>query len=96
MFNLAGYSGAFKELSQNDIGLAHSVLNRVCLDNGIPLTPTHYDRNKSLLHTAVYENVKAYAEEVLFCVPTPDIAVLTSLGNLQFQLTIHNRNQYNV
>lgn len=92
LFNLSGYRGTFSELSRNDIGVAQSVLTRVCLDNGIPLMPDHFDRNQSLTHLAVYEHVKAIAEEALFCVPTPDMATLTSLGNLQFQLTMYNRN----
>lgn len=90
LFNLANQRTAFNILSANDIGVAHAMLTKVCLDNGFPVTPGFYDRNLSFEHSAVYESVKAYAEQRLLCVPSSDVAMLTDLGNLQFQLTLHN------
>lgn len=91
LFNLANQRGALSEISKNDIGTAHAILSRVCLDQGIPVEHHHFDANISLEHAIVYESVKAYAEEKLMFIPTPDVAVLSDLGNLQFQLTLHNR-----
>ena len=91
IFNLAHQRGALSEISKNDIGTAHAILSKVCSDQGLPVTPGHFDSNISLEHAYVFESVKAYAEEKLLCIPTPDIAVLSDLGNLQFQLTLHNR-----
>lgn len=91
LFNLASQRGALSELSKNDIGLAHSILSRVCMDNGLPVGHGGFDTTVSPAHSYVYESIRGYAEEKLFCIPTPDIAVLSDLGNLQFQLTLHNR-----
>jgi len=91
LFNLASQRGALSEISKNDIGIGHAILSRVCMDNGIPVAGAYFDRNMSMTHAIVYETIKAQAEEKLMFVPTPDIAVLSDLGNLQFQLTLHNR-----
>lgn len=91
LFNLASQRGALSEISKNDIGLGHAILSRVCMDNGIPVSAGHFDRNISIVHAMAYESVKAHVEERLMYVPTPDIAVLSDLGNLQFQLTLLNR-----
>lgn len=91
LLNLAGYRGDLECLSKNDIGVANDIVARVCLDNGLPVRPATFDRNISMNHLRVYEGIKDYVEEKLFCIPTPDIAHLVDLGNLQFQLTLHNR-----
>lgn len=90
LFNLANQRSALNILSANDIGVAHAMLTKICLDNGFPVTPGFYDRNLSFEHTAVFESVKGYAEQRLLCIPSSDTAQLTDLGNLQFQLTLHN------
>lgn len=91
LFNLAGYRSQLAELNKNDIGVANDIMHRVCSDNGFPVENKAFDPNQSLIHGMVFENIKDYVEEKLFCVPTTDIAHLADLGNLQFQLTIHNR-----
>lgn len=91
LFNLAGYRGQLTELNKNDIGAANDIIHRVVMDNGFPVTHKAFDPNQSLQHGMVYENIKDYVEEKLFCVPTTDIAHIADLGNLQFQLTLHNR-----
>jgi hypothetical protein len=91
LFNLANQRNVLNILSANEIGVAQAMLTKVCLDNGFPVGPGFYDRNLSFEHSAVYENVKAYAEAHLFCIPTPDTAILSHLGNLQFILTYHNK-----
>ncbi|AEV89485.1 hypothetical protein OBP_048 [Pseudomonas phage OBP] len=91
LFNLASYRTTFNVLSQNDVGVAESILTKVCLDNGFPVKPGFFDRNLSFNHTAVYEQIRECVEERLFLIPTPDIAELNHLGNLQFSLTLQNR-----
>lgn len=71
--------------------VAMDVLSRVCRDNGIPIQNGFYDENQSLAHASIYELVSAEAEDKLMCVPTPDFANLVDLGNMQYQLTLHNR-----
>ncbi|QYN80039.1 putative CRISPR-associated endoribonuclease [Kosakonia phage Kc263] len=90
LFNLAHQRNAFNILSANDIGIARAMLTKVCLDNGFPVSPGFYDRNLSFEHSAVYESVKDYAEHRLLGIPSCDVAVLTDLGNLQFQLSVHH------
>lgn len=58
---------------------------------GMPVKGAFYDRNLSFEHYAVYDQVKDCVEEKLFALPTPDIAELNHLGNLQFSLTLQNR-----
>lgn len=91
LFNLAGYRGQLAELNKNDIGVANDIIHRVCSDQGFPVQSKVFDPNQSLQHGMVFENVKDYVEEKLFCIPTTDIAHIADLGNLQFQLTLHNR-----
>ena len=91
LFNLASFSNSINFLSANEVGVAEAMLTKVCLDNGLPVKPGFYDRHLSFQHSAVYELVKNYAEEKLFRIPTPDYANLVSLGNLQFQLTLHTQ-----
>lgn len=91
LFNLAGYRGQLAELNKNDIGVANDIIHQVCLDQGFPVQNKVFDSNQSLQHGLVFENVKDYVEEKLFCIPTTDIAHIADLGNLQFQLTLHNR-----
>lgn len=90
LFNLAHQRNALTLLSANDIGVAQAMLTKVCLDNGFPVAPGFFDNNLSFEHYAVYESVKSYAEQLLLGVPCSDVAELTSLGNLQFQLSIHH------
>lgn len=89
LFNLAHQRGALNVISQNDIGLAHSILAKICQDNGFPVASGYYDPNLSFEHDYVYESIRNYAEECLLGVHVTDYAVLASLGNLQFQLTTH-------
>lgn len=91
LFNLSGFRNAFNMISANDIGIAHAMLSKACLDQGFPVDPGFYDRNLSFEHSAAYEYVKTLTETQLLCVHTTDQAVLTHLGNLQFQLTLHNQ-----
>lgn len=91
LFNLASYRTCFNVLSQNDIAVAEAAITKVCLDNGLPVKPCFFDRNLSFNHTAVYEQIRDYVEERLFLIPTPDVAELIHLGNLQFSLTLQNR-----
>lgn len=78
-------------ISKNDIGTAHAIISKVCLDNGFPVPISTFDKNISLTHLTVFDCVKDHVEEKLMFIPTPDVAVLSDLGNLQFQLTLHNR-----
>lgn len=89
LFNLMHFRGNLNVVSQNDIGLAHSILSRICQDNGFPVTPSYYDPGISFDYSFIYENIKNYAEGQLLGVHVTDTAVLASLGNLQFQLTTH-------
>lgn len=91
LFNLAHQRNALNMLSANDIGIANAMLAKICSDSGFPVKLGYYDRNLSFEHSAVYESVKSYAENRLHLIPTSDVAVLTDLGNLQFQLTLHNQ-----
>lgn len=90
LFNLSHQRNDLTLLSVNDLGLAHAMVSKICLDNGFPVEPGFYDQNLSFKHAAIYESVKAYVEEKLFLIPTPKTAYLAALGNLQFQLTLHN------
>lgn len=90
LFNLAHQRNALTLISENDVGTAFAILTKVCLDNGYPVVPSFYDPNLSFEHSVIYENVKSYAEAHLFSIPTPNYAHLADLGNLQFQLTLHN------
>lgn len=91
LFNLAHHRGNLEILSRNDVGTAHAILSRICLDNGLPVQVGTFDKNISLEHMSVYEGIKSYVEDKLLFIPTPDVAILSDLGNLQFQLTLHNR-----
>lgn len=91
MFNLAGYRGALAEINSNDMAAANDIISQVCSDNGFPVKPTHFDSNQSFKHSHAFEGIRDYVEEKLFCIPTTDVAHLVDLGNLQFQLTLHNR-----
>lgn len=91
MFNLAGQRSALNTVSENDIGTAHAILSSICSDYGLPIDHGFFDPGASINHQVVYETIRDHADEKLLCVPTPDVAVLTDLGNLQFQLTLHNR-----
>lgn len=89
LFRLAHQRTALNVISENDIGLAHSIVAKICQDNGFPVESGYYDPNLSFQHSYVYESIKNYVEECLLGVHVTDSAVLSSLGNLVFQLTIH-------
>ena len=69
LFNLAHQRNALNLLSLNDKAVAQAMLTKICLDNGFPVQPGFYDENISFEHSAVYEGIRAYAEEKLFCIP---------------------------
>lgn len=89
LFILTHYRTALNVISENDIGLAHSILAKVCQNYGFPVKSGYYDPNLSFEHSYVYEGIKNYAEECLLGMHVTDYAVLADLGNLVFQLTIH-------
>jgi hypothetical protein len=89
LFNLVAERTALNVVSENDIGLAHSILANICQENGFPVTQGFYDPNLSFEHAYIYESVKSYVEPLLLGVPVTDFAVLSDLGNLKFQLTLH-------
>ncbi|EBY9764083.1 hypothetical protein D5W64_13300 [Salmonella enterica subsp. enterica serovar Saintpaul] len=91
LFNLQGQRSALNTISQNDIGTAHAILSKICCDQGLPVEPGYFNPDESINHQVVYGTILDHVNTKLFAVPTPDIAVLTNLGNLQFQLTLHNR-----
>lgn len=91
IFNLQGQRSALNTISQNDIGTAHAILSKICCDQGLPVEPGYFNPDESINHQVVYGTILDHVNTKLFAVPTPDIAVLTNLGNLQFQLTLHNR-----
>jgi hypothetical protein len=93
LFNLAAHRSSLNLVSENDIGLAHAILTRVCLDNGFPVKNAFFDKNVSPTHLFLYETIKEQVESQLFLVPEPEIAVLSDLGHLQFQLTTHTQRQ---
>jgi len=76
-------------ISLNDIGTAHAILTRICMENGLPVTPGFFDPNHSFKHNFIYDQIKGYAESLLTGLSTPEYAFLSDLGNLQFQLTLH-------
>ncbi|UOX39660.1 hypothetical protein [Aeromonas phage ZPAH34] len=89
IFNLAGHCQDLKTLSECPESLAYSVIQDACLDQGIPLPPSPFDRNISFIHSSVYEIVKGYVDEQIATIPTPDNATLVNLGHLRFQLTFY-------
>jgi len=93
LFNLAHQRSALMLLSMNDIAVGYSILSKICMDNGFPVAPAFFDKNLSFQHAAIYESIKSYVEQRLFQIPTPDVAVITDLGNLQFQLSLHYNEQ---
>lgn len=91
LFNLAGYRSDLTALNVNDVGTATDIIHRICSDNGLPVENRAFNPDQSLQTGLVYEGIRDYVEEKLFCIPTPDVAKITDLGNLQFQLTLFNR-----
>lgn len=91
LLNLAPYTRAFELISQNREAVGLDVVSRVCKDFGIPLPMGNFDKDQSINHTAVYELVSEELGDQLVSIPTPDFANLVGLGNLNYQLTLHNR-----
>lgn len=88
-FNLSGLVNAFSLLSPAPMAIGYAVLQDVCLDHGMPLPPSHFDKNASFNHMYVYEMVNLQVHEVLMSIPTPNHAQLTHLGDLYFRLDIY-------
>ncbi len=89
LFNLASLRNSLMVVSENDVGLAHAMVARVCHDNGFPVAQATYNPDISYSHNFVFDNVRDYVESCLLGVHVTDTATLSSLGNLQFQLTTH-------
>lgn len=89
IFNLASHTQSLSGISECPEGLAFSVIQDACLDNGIPLPPSPFDRNLSFEHSTIYEMVKDYVDDTLTMVPTPEHATLVNLGAMRFQLTLY-------
>ncbi|QZA70767.1 hypothetical protein AH04_54 [Erwinia phage AH04] len=92
LFNLVHERTALNVVSENDIGLAHSILASICQENGFPVAEGYYDPSLSFDHTYIYKSIRNYVEPLLLGVCVTDYAVLASLGNLKFQLTLHSSN----
>jgi hypothetical protein len=88
LFNLVDLRMALNVVSENDIGLAHSILAKICQEHGFPVQG-FYDSNISFDHAYLYETIKNYVDPLLVGVYVTDCAVLASIGSLKFQLHIH-------